>query len=495
MLLALITGSVQAVDVISGDVDLSCIQVDTAGELQCDYRTISAEPVLGISATTEDKILSVARTGSYPRNDSKTAVLILVDTSDPARQNVIDENQKIIGKILGSAPPHAYIGLAGFDKALRMEAPPGSSHDEILAGARRLRATGMTTELYKNTLSAINVLKKIEADRKSIFLLSDGLAEDQAYFHADVVKAARAAHIVITSMGFPRSVSRSVGLQTLRRMSEETGGLYIESDLNYHLPDDFLGRLFATMDNGGTFTVDIDELIASPRKDKYTVAIEIQTASGGNQLVIPLRTAIPPAAEAPVQQAQIPAAAVAIPPTAAPPSIKIITREVTDQSELFWPWYTLLVGLVFLLVLVITAFFFLVYRQGKRKPAIPVPVSAEHKPYAYLVLQDETKMRYPITRSTWRIGRGSDNEMTLQDNSVSRRHAEINRDKGDVFTIFDLDSLNGIFVNNNKVTKQILHEGDTIEIGDVALRFTMFSNEYSMEDSTVMQHTKTPLTH
>jgi FOG: FHA domain len=153
------------------------------------------------------------------------------------------------------------------------------------------------------------------------------------------------------------------------------------------------------------------------------------------------------------------------------------------------------VALVFLLVLVITAFFLLVYRQGKRKPAVPVPVPAEHKPYAYLVLQDETKMRYPITRSSWRIGRGNDNEMTLQDNSVSRRHAEINRDKGDVFTIFDLDSLNGIFVNNNKVTKQILREGDTIEIGDVALRFTMFSNEYSMEDSTVMQHTKTPLTH
>jgi len=182
--------------------------------------------------------------------------------------------------------------------------------------------------------------------------------------------------------------------------------------------------------------------------------------------------------------------------TAAQPPVRIITRETPAEPDYFWSWYLVLIALLFLLILVITAFFMTVYRQGKKRPAAAMYAGGmENKPFAYLVVQDETKKRYPITKTTWRIGRGSDNEMTLQDSSVSRRHAEIHRDKGDVFTIFDLDSLNGVFVNNDKVKKQILHEGDILDIGDISLRFTLLSNEYALEEATVMQHTRSPLTH
>ena len=119
----------------------------------------------------------------------------------------------------------------------------------------------------------------------------------------------------------------------------------------------------------------------------------------------------------------------------------------------------------------------------------------DFKPYAYLVVQDETKQRYPITRTTCRIGRSKDNELTLRDSSISRRHAEIHRDKGDVFTLIDLDSLNGVYINNEKVKKHRLHEGDILEIGDVILRFTLHSVAYEMEESTVVQNTKVPMTH
>ena len=159
------------------------------------------------------------------------------------------------------------------------------------------------------------------------------------------------------------------------------------------------------------------------------------------------------------------------------------------------PIYLVLIGLLLLLLFSVLAFFVTMYRQGKKKTAVMPSATMERKPYAYLVLQDETKKRHPITRTTWRIGRASDNEMVLSDNSVSRRHAEIHRDKGDVFTIFDLDSMNGVFINNNKINNQILHEGDIVEIGDVSLRFTLHAVDYAAEDVTAMQHTRTPLTH
>lgn len=490
-LLLLVADSGQAFTVRTDKLELSCLQNDDAGQLQCVYQMPALDTVTGISATAGDKYLSVEQTATYPWDGAVTAILILVDTSDPARQDVIVENRKIIEQMLGQAGTHDRVGLASFDKTLSLEAPVGAAHEEILAAAGKLHAVGMTTELYRSVLSAINVLKKTQADRKAIYLMSDGLAEDKAYFHQDVVRAARAADVVITSLGFPRSVTQSVGLQTLRRLSDETGGIYVESDSVFHLPDEFLRSPFSSIDNGGRFTIDVAELLQTPDQARSIIAINIQTTAGNNHANIPLHVQIPRQDIQETEQKP----AVAQPATA--PPVTIITREAPAEPDYFWSWYLVLVGLIFLLIVVIIAFFMMVYRQGRKKSgtATYAAVPAETRPYAYLILQDETKKRYPIMQTTWRIGRGSDNEMILQDNSVSRRHAEIHRAKGDVFTLYDLDSLNGVFVNDNKVTKQVLHEGDIIEIGDIVLRFSLLSTEYLLEESTVMQHTRTPLAH
>jgi len=451
------------------------------------------DTVTGITAMAGDKPLTIEQSETYPWDGAATAILILVDTSDPGRENVIAENRKIIEQMLAQAGAHDLIGLASFDKTLRPETAVGAAHAEILTAAGKLRAVGMTTELYRSVLSAIDVLKKTKADRKAIYLMSDGLAEDKAYFHQDVVRAAKAAGVVITGLGFPRSVSQSVGLQTLRRLSDETGGIYVESDNNFQLPDEFLRSPFSSIDNGGRFTIDVANLIQAPASDRNIIAIDIKTGAGNNHVDIPLNVLAPRHDVKEIEQK--PAVTQPSPTTTAP--VTIITREAPAEPDYFWSWYLVLVGLIFLLIIVITAFFLMVYRQGRKKPAAATYAagSTENKPYAYLVLQDETKKRYPIMKTTWRIGRGSDNEMTLQDNSVSRRHAEIHRAKGDVFTLYDLDSLNGVFVNDNKVTKQVLHEGDILEIGDIALRFSLLSNDYQLEEATVMQHTRTPLAH
>jgi hypothetical protein len=483
----------QAFTVHTDTLDLSCLNTDDAGKLQCKYWLSAPGPVTAISVAAGNTPVAVEQSETYPWDGAVTAILILVDTSDPGRENVIVENRNIIEQILGQAGTHDLIGLARFDSSLRQETPIGATHEEILAAAGKLRAVGMTTELYRSVLSAIDVLKKTNADRKSIILMSDGLAEDKAYFHQDVIRAAKAAGVVITSLGFPRSVSQSVGLQTLRRLSDETGGIYVASDSNFHLPDEFLRSPFSSIDNGGRFTLDVTDLIEKPAPDQDIIAVDIRTTTGNNHVDIPLHVLIPrhevKAAE------QKPAVAQPAPKTTAP--VTIITREAPAEPDYFWSWYLVLVGLIFLLIIVITAFFLMVYRQGRKKSgaAAFTPAATDNKPYAYLILQDESKTRYPIMKTSWRIGRGSDNELVLEDNSVSRRHAEIHRDKGDVFTIYDLDSLNGVFINDNKVSKQVLHEGDIIEIGDIVLRFSLLSDEYQMEESTIMQHTRTPLAH
>jgi hypothetical protein len=62
------------------------------------------------------------------------------------------------------------------------------------------------------------------------------------------------------------------------------------------------------------------------------------------------------------------------------------------------------------------------------------------------------------------IGRGSDLDMVLVEDMVSRRHAKISTHNG-VITIEDLNSTNGTFVNGERIRRTTLEEGDRILIG------------------------------
>ena len=68
------------------------------------------------------------------------------------------------------------------------------------------------------------------------------------------------------------------------------------------------------------------------------------------------------------------------------------------------------------------------------------------------------------------IGRSPECDVFLDDVTVSRRHAELVRD-GDSFTISDLGSLNGTFVNKNRIESAELEDDDEVQIGKYRLTF------------------------
>jgi adenylate cyclase len=68
------------------------------------------------------------------------------------------------------------------------------------------------------------------------------------------------------------------------------------------------------------------------------------------------------------------------------------------------------------------------------------------------------------------IGRIQDNSICLAFSNVSRHHAVIELgDSG--FTVKDLKSGNGTFVNDERVRERALADGDRIQIGDTVLVF------------------------
>ena len=68
------------------------------------------------------------------------------------------------------------------------------------------------------------------------------------------------------------------------------------------------------------------------------------------------------------------------------------------------------------------------------------------------------------------IGRAPDSDVFLDDVTVSRRHAELLHE-GDRFTIRDLGSLNGTFVNRQRVEAAELHDDDEVQVGKYRMTF------------------------
>ena len=69
------------------------------------------------------------------------------------------------------------------------------------------------------------------------------------------------------------------------------------------------------------------------------------------------------------------------------------------------------------------------------------------------------------------IGRDASRcELVLDDPAVSREHARVQWEHGQ-FILYDLASANGTWVNNNRIQRQALMDGDMIRIGDTTMAF------------------------
>ena len=74
------------------------------------------------------------------------------------------------------------------------------------------------------------------------------------------------------------------------------------------------------------------------------------------------------------------------------------------------------------------------------------------------------RRQWPLDRTVTRIGRWPDNDIVIDDRWVSRHHAEIRRE-GLAYTVQDLGSKNGTFVNGHRlVTAHPLVDGDQINV-------------------------------
>ncbi|MDA8217145.1 MAG: DUF3662 and FHA domain-containing protein [Dehalococcoidales bacterium] len=78
---------------------------------------------------------------------------------------------------------------------------------------------------------------------------------------------------------------------------------------------------------------------------------------------------------------------------------------------------------------------------------------------------------FPLPPKPVTIGRSIDNDLIIEDASVSRHHAEISFQAGH-FSLTDLQSTNGTRVNRRRIIATLLKDGDRVQLGNVEMVFT-----------------------
>lgn len=99
-----------------------------------------------------------------------------------------------------------------------------------------------------------------------------------------------------------------------------------------------------------------------------------------------------------------------------------------------------------------------------------VQIDADDQPLLVVIRGSNTGSRFGLDQELTTIGRDPSSTVLLDDVTVSRHHAEV-RAVEDGYTVRDVGSLNGTYVNGDRVEEHRLAEGDQLQVGRYRLVF------------------------
>lgn len=107
-------------------------------------------------------------------------------------------------------------------------------------------------------------------------------------------------------------------------------------------------------------------------------------------------------------------------------------------------------------------------------PQLGTDVAAEGEVGQLVVTRGATAgARYALTEAETAIGRHPDSDVFLDDVTVSRRHAKVLKGLSGEYVIEDMGSLNGTYLDGDRVERAALREGAQIQIGKYRLVFVI----------------------
>lgn len=425
----------------------------------CNVHATEAATFQGMKATIKGR--SEPLEASFKPFDAKndaSSVMFLIQVLEPQRTRTAQQMADAVIKIAEARDGKRRFAAYSFANDLNLVAGFDANKADFEKAVRGIRSVSLPTQLYQTALDAIDKLAKEPGERKSLVIVGDGNSDDTGYTHEQVVQAAKQAGIAIHTLGYVEVTAEMPRFQLLRRLAEDTGGFRREvrqtRDGRFTLTPKFASEV---LENGGTVKISLKE-----PPGPLTLALSADLGNGRTEAVEHMVT--------------IPA------PAKPEPPVKPVEKPQSwEERAAAWVKENRYISYAIGLGLLLASFGFLLFAFGRKNPA-PGPVTTATSAvspdkgkavvYGWLEMLDGNATRHPLNTTNVRIGRHRDNDVCLQNDSISRRHAVLHYNADHKrFVITDLGTENGVLVNNVRQKSHELSDGDLIELGEVRLRF------------------------
>jgi hypothetical protein len=481
---------------------LDCAPPSPAPEDSCLVRIPSDKALVDVSArdlTDEDAEFRIVRTNrSLPEDVVISSTLVLIDLSrgpNNARQRSWNQERDQIERVLAALPEAGEIAVYGFGAELQRVSGFSDSRSGLTNALSSLELTENNTILSTNVLAAIDLLSGQEQSLlKNLIIITDG--EEEGVADADAINSAAAeAGVTLSALGMfwrlEGNPATSRGIDTLTRITRPQNGL-IES---------------VFLRNGAEAATSVSAFIESYGSSIGRSGVILPQGEAAEAEITVVMAARVPGVDNETRDETF---TVKFTPASAdePPEDIEPVVIVEPQEDLLFGYprqYVYIAGaiaaLFFLLLLVV-----LIRRnQGEDDvaddleddpldgsdfggdpsdhatafenvaPAAPVPPAAKAQaPVSAYLVREGSGDRLPIRGDRVGVGRSSTNGVVIPDHGISRVHAELHRNRNGGFSVTDLDSMNGTFVNDKKITGTVaVRIGDTLGFGKVRTKLVL----------------------
>lgn len=442
----------------------------------------SHDPVLGLAQDAfqifeDERPVAVFQAARLEPDEAINLMLVLDTSGSMAQENRIEQLRSAARLFLGTLAANDQCAIIGFDDEIRVL--NDFSHDvTALQNSLAALQARNDTRLFDGIIAGIEALARFPLGRKAVIVLSDGLDEGSIFLQDDCIHKAVDARVPVYSItvGDRGKVSR----QAVARIALLSGGEYFHADQPEVLADVYLRianrlkkqygiafptglpmdggwhRLRVVLENSEYSGVAVREL-QMPAGTKplewldvlliviaalisvlllvggivyYLLARQRRVESGGGMNSTPYIPTPMPQAANPPEPAQ---------------AVEVATAALkTGQDTVIIP--------------------------GRQR----APIEPEKKALAWLTIMDGPKAgtRLAIQSRECTIGSASDCDIILADATVALFHAKIRKIKKS-WTVHDLLTETGTFVNHQKVEEKELMGGELIILGQTILQFSL----------------------
>jgi Mg-chelatase subunit ChlD len=396
--------------------------------------------------------MSWASASARPTDPPATLVVVALDSSGSVGRASLARAKDLVPALLASLPAGSEVAVIAFDDQPHVVVPRTSSPEQITPALEGVQVAGRFTALHDAIFDATRYAREAPAPRKAIVLVTDGVDDNSALDFEDGLKAAREAQMPVFTIGVGAHPREHV----LRRIAKLTGGDY--TPFEQVRAAELAARIASASPVADEGRATKRGTAAARGGEGGPSAADARSAaptSGSGRLIawtLMLLGVLAAGVLAMVRRGHGTVVRVPRPsPVAAlPPATTIDAPRPSIEPELS---ATVLA------------------RMNQTEEFLERTIALLERPVLAVTRGTRAGEVFELSGSSaLSIGRSRVNDIQINDVSVSAQHCRVRPEDGR-FVLHDLKSTNGTLVNEKRVGRHVLEEGDVITIGETAIQY------------------------